>query len=52
MAKRQPNQPKKPPEYGAFESLTKKLLTVPKTELDKKLAKYEEGKQEKRKPPK
>lgn len=34
----------KPAEYGAFESLTKKLLGVPKEELDRKMAKYESDK--------
>jgi hypothetical protein len=31
---------KKPKEYGDFEELTKKLLAVPKKELDKKVATY------------
>ncbi|TXT38184.1 MAG: hypothetical protein FD138_465 [Planctomycetota bacterium] len=49
MTQRQPNRPKRPPEYGSFEDLTRKLLAVPKTELDKKLAQYEDDKKRRRK---
>jgi hypothetical protein len=35
---------KTPEAYGNFESLTKKLLGVPKKELDKRLKKYESNK--------
>ena len=31
---------KKPAEYRSFEDLTKKLMEVPKKELDKKVATY------------
>ncbi len=44
MAK-QPEKPKeKPPQYEAFEELTKKLVAVPKKELDKKVKLYDDAK--------
>jgi hypothetical protein len=38
----------KPPEFKAFEELTKQLLAVPKTELDKRMARYEVKKRKKK----
>ena len=40
---------KKPAEYSKFEQLTKKLLDVPKPELDKAMRKYEDRKAAKKK---
>lgn len=38
-------------EYRNFEDLTKKLLQVPKTDLDKKMRRYEERKAKRKKKP-
>jgi hypothetical protein len=38
----------KPPEFKAFEELTKRLLAVPKAELDKQMRRYEAKKKKKR----
>lgn len=36
---------KKPEQYRGFEDFTKRLLAVPKAELDKKMNEYEKRKQ-------
>jgi hypothetical protein len=40
---------RKSDEYRNFEDLTKKLLQVPKTDLDKKMRRYEERKARRKK---
>lgn len=38
------NQPKKPTTYGEFETLAKRLTAVPKKELDRECALYNQNK--------
>jgi len=40
----------KPQTYQNFEELTKRLMAVPKKELDKKIQTYEAAKRKRRKP--
>jgi hypothetical protein len=42
-------KPTKPPKFKAFEELTKQLLAIPKTELEKRMQRYEAAKRSKKK---
>ena len=46
MSSPKPKQPK-PNEFTRFEELTRKLVSVPKAEVDKEKAKYETEKEKK-----
>ena len=51
MQKQPSKRPEKPAEYGAFEKLARKLVAVPKTALDEKVAAYEANKKAAKKSP-
>ena len=45
--KKAKKKPKKPRGYGNFDNLTRKLIEVPKNELDQQTRKYNEDKKKK-----